>query len=305
MQHSAPAPGFYQQQLGGATPGHQHGHVHVHTPGQLLSGPQYQSAAPVPGVQAFPGVHHYLPSPTPGVQQLAAQSKYLHAGVGPAAQHPAFYSSQQPGAGDQSAQLLYPQGSHIPARNAQARAQVLPNQSSQIPVSNIQHLPQYYGAQPGSHGVHQQSPQLTQPQLIKQPAQPKYKLEYRCSPTSGRTYQVVVPLPPSPPPAASNPVQYEWRCDPATGVTFQVPVTQPQPPQQQVPAHAAHGDPQQGIFLAHPQQSSQHQHQFSSQVQQQLHPRAQDILRGITPLTGEATKKMTKVIDFAKKCPVK
>ena len=309
VQHSAPAPGFYQH-----TPGHQSGQVP--TPGQASGGHQHQPA-PVTGVQpgTFHSVHQYLPSQASVSQrQQAAQAQHHpQGGAGPGLQHPPLCTPQQPGASNQSAQLLYPQGSHI---QPQSCAQFIPNHNNQTPVSNVQ----YYGVpvQPGLHNVYQQQPpQPTQPQLVQQPAQPQYKLEFRCSPTSGKTYQVVVPLSPSPPPVVTNPVQYVWRCDPATGVTFQVPVNQPQLPAQSVglqqhhvaplpqqgPAHAALNDPQQGMFLTHPQQSSQHQ--FYSQVSQQLQSQAQDKLRGITPLSGEATKKMTKVIDFARKCPVK
>ena len=59
--------------------------------------------------------------------------------------------------------------------------------------------------------------------------------------------------------------------------------------------------------LSHYQQSSQQVQQFAGQLPQSAAPYdVQNRLIGITPLVdGGATKKITKVIDFAKKCPVK
>ena len=125
-------------------------------------------------------------------------------------------------------------------------------------------------------------------------------------------------------------VRCEWRCDPDTGVAFQVPVQiTPQPSsqsQQSVSVQAASYLPQ----LPHQFSSAPHQvpaqgpqqadqwsqyHQLLSQTPQHVPQQtqlqnsyptaAQDRLSGIIPLGEGATKKVTKVIDFARKCPVK
>ena len=85
---------------------------------------------------------------------------------------------------------------------------------------------------------------------------PQYRLEYRCSPRSGRTFQVAVPVSPSPAPApVPETIQYEWRCDPLTGSTYQVPVQVQKPDTRQV------GCP--------PSQTSQLSHPFVKALEQQ------------------------------------
>ena len=130
----------------------------------------------------------------------------------------------------------------------------------------------------------------------------------------------------------SGNVRYEWRCNPDTGVTFQVPVQiTPQPsiqPQQSVPVQTVgyqhqlppplssvpHPVPGQGSQQPQADPWSQYYQQLSqtpqqvpqqTQLQQSYPTAAQDHLSGIIPLGEGATKKVTKVLDFAKKCPVK
>ena len=220
---------------------------------------------------------------------------------------PATYYSQ-----DQGVQQ------HV-GRNSGAVGQVLHPHHPYQHVQGVQGLPQ--GHTPDHQAIQGQVPQ------------PLYKLEYRCSPTSGRTFQVLIPVQGSPLRAAPvrDPIRYEWRCDPITGQTYQVPVSQSTPQVQ--PAAALQIDSQHSAVVHHhqaagpqysvPQQSSsnqtmlpshhltaadQYQHPLLAPSQQPaVSPQQQVHLKGISPLTGEvgATKKAARVIDFAKRCPVK
>ena len=94
-------------------------------------------------------------------------------------------------------------------------------QAVQYPLSQqtVQHFLQHQ---------QQQFLELSKPPLTNVVQSPQYNLEYRCSPRSGRTFQVAVPVSPSPTPSfMPENIQYEWRCDPHTGSTYQVPVHRP------------------------------------------------------------------------------
>ena len=124
---------------------------------------------------------------------------------------------------------------------------------------------------------HQQVPDQ-HPPLQPSPAQQQpvsYRTEFRCSPTSGRQWQVQVPLanppPPTPPPQFRN----EWRIHPHTGTTYQVQVpiqqvVQPVPPPQQLvqqilpPQHFVQPVPRQQVIQP-PQQLIQPPQQVPSQ----------------------------------------
>ena len=146
--------------------------------------------------------------------------------------------------------------------------------------------------------------------------QVSYRTEYRCSPTTGRQWQVQVPVSPPPP-------QYrkEWRIHPLTGVTHQVQVPiqssanrsafaqQPVTPQpstgcsQQGATQSRH-DPSADVSAQHLQQS------FLNHSEQQSNTSLskQDRVAGIVSLLdghGGITKKQPKVLEYAKTCPTK
>ena len=246
-----------------------------------------------------------------------------------------------------------------------SRAQAPP--LHQVPVQQVVPLP------------HQSQGFMYQP--TRRPETVSYQTEFRCSPTSGRQWQVRVPVT-NPPPQLAQPPQFrnEWRIHPQTGVSYQVqvqvsahsPQTQTITPQpllaQNIPQQPApHQPPQQQVF----QQSAYHQ-QFSqqpmppTQQQQQVHQRfvpphpthlpthqqpssqaqqsfqqhtsapgsgnmlvpdmshaaqqsftqyceqdsnisRQERVAGIVSLLegGTTTRKQSKIIDFAKKCPAR
>ena len=56
-------------------------------------------------------------------------------------------------------------------------------------------------------------------------SQPSHRLEYRCSPTSGRIWQECVPI--TPPPVHRQTHHLEWRIHPISGETYQVEVPTP------------------------------------------------------------------------------
>ena len=120
-----------------------------------------------------------------------------------------------------------------------------------------------------------------------QPPQPsrsvQYRTEYRCSPTSGRTWQVRVPIQVSPksdpvllaPPA--DPVMYEWRIHPHTGVPYQVQVAAMHPQQT---SHHLTTPPMQ----IQPVGRQPAQHQFSQHQPVQRQPvQNQPVQQGLQP----------------------
>ena len=201
--------------------------------------------------------------------------------------------------------------------------------SSRTPLGQVQGAQQLEGHQAGD--------------LSNQGQQILYKLEYRCSPSSGETFQVLVPVHTgshnSQPAPARNPVKYEWRCDPNTGQTYQVPVQQSSPqvqsaraeyvglqysatPQVAAYAHQVAAPPHHHLAAVgqypnhvHSHQEGPPQHQGAAASLPPMHvpshqspsPQQSQHLKGISPLLegGGATKKAVKVIDFARKCPVR
>ena len=162
-----------------------------------------------------------------------------------------------------------------------------------------------------------------------------YRTEFRCSPTSGRRWQVQIPVtnPAAPPFTPAPQPCYEWRFHPHTGERYQVQVSMQGQPGglQQAPAVPApqplhvqrHGQHQQPLVLdqtrfhdeptpdvtnlpfydSSQQQSSSHLHEQSRNATMSRHER----LAGIVSLLegGGSTKNLPKVIEFAKKCPNK
>ena len=151
------------------------------------------------------------------------------------------------------------------------------------------------------------------------------RLEYRCSPTSGRLYQVRVPVVPkmfSTSPSLSPQGQYTWHKDPRSGLMYQVPV-----PQHQGVRHLPVSGPsvQQPWQVQQPQgyhqvtdtpvghhlsgQAIQQQAQGSQQLQQlsrSYSENGNDRVKGITNLSErEGGVKKPKLIDYVRKCPVK
>ena len=272
--------------------------------------PSVDPSPPVPSVQTL------QTSPFPTLAPLECQIPGRH----PSQQLATAVQYQQP----------------VRALSQQPAAAVFPNLApleGQIP-----------GRHPGQQFVtagQYQHPVLAlgqQPAAAASPKQPLYKLEYRCSPTTGRTFQVLIPVQDSPLRAvtARDPVRYEWRCDPITGQTYQVPVSQSAPQVKPKPATTLHGGqgsaaPQEVVphhqavglqnlvptniqsVLPSQQSATADQFQHSVLVQSQqlaaaVSPQQQQVhLRGISPLVGEggAIKKTARVIDFARRCPVK
>ena len=145
---------------------------------------------------------------------------------------------------------------------------------------------------------------------------PSTRLEYRCSPTSGRLYQVRVPVVPTVSPALSPQGHYTWHRDPRSGLMYQIPVPQhhrvenlpvPGPSVQQPQVyHQGDGTPAghhvSGQVIQQQVQGSQQLHQLSRSYSGNV----QDRVQGITNLSErEGGVKRPKLIDYVKKCPVK
>ena len=151
---------------------------------------------------------------------------------------------------------------------------------------------------------------------------PSTRLEYRCSPTSGRLYQVRVPVIPQVCPTSSSlsPCgQYTWQRDPRTGLLYQTLVSQdqgvghqslpgpsvqqPWQPQQLQGRHQVADTPAGQHLSGHvSQQQVQGQQQLSGSYSENI----QERVKGITNLSEwEGGAKKPKLIDYVKRCPVK
>ena len=99
-----------------------------------------------------------------------------------------------------------------------------------------------------------------------------YRTEFRCSPTTGRQWQVQVPVTNPPQPAPVPQFRTEWRIHPFAGTPYQVQV--PVPPQameQHVPTQPYHVTPPQNV-QSHQQPQPAHLVQPFRSVQQQQEP---------------------------------
>ena len=180
-------------------------------------------------------------------------------------------------------------------------------------------------------------------QQVSTPPQ-SFRLEFRCSPRSGRQWQIQVPVSPLP----SNPIPkpcYEWRIHPHTGDRYQVVVPTPQvgaPPRtsgmQMSRPMASQGcaQPQQPRYaqqqlsgqqystqtaspnvthLLNNSSNQQQQQQLPQQLPAQVHDHSRsemsrnERVAGIVSLleggAGGSTRNVPKVLEFAKKCPTK
>ena len=258
-------------------------YVHQQQAGVVTPGQQYQQ----PTIPA-PVLHHQQRSVATHSAQHVAASSLPKVGQPTVPRMAPVYGSamtSNPGL-----------ASHLPSAPAMGAQNLHYSGGNHHQVSGVQ---QHQGTQGGQYP----QPGGVTPQ--HGPDQALYTLEFRCSPSSGRTFQVAVPVQPKP--TASVQVQYEWHCDPQTGRTFQVPQLPSPQLQQPVPAQApGYQPPQQGIPWGQPPPVQTPQTLFQQQLLQASPADAHDRLRGITPIgDGGATKKAVKVIDFAKKCPVK
>ena len=144
---------------------------------------------------------------------------------------------------------------------------------------------------------------------------PVYRTEFRCSPTTGRQWQVQVPIQQSPPPQPVIKNKYEWRTNPLTGQMYQVQV-----PSQAVVNTPVGGQHQRGVSqVLHPHvqavqdQPQHHQSHLHDTLQQQagdqssLSQQVNDRVAGIVSLMGGGSsgKKQSRIIDNAKKCPAR
>ena len=215
----------------------------------------------------------------------------------------------------------------VPQHGSQA-----PQQQVQTPVPVPQHQPHQFG-QPGI--------MPTPPAPMPTP-QVAYRVEYRCSPTTGRQWKVQIPVASSTTAAAPQ-FRHEWRIHPHTGVPYQVQVSvqgavpmsnsshQPMPnlvqqpmsnlahqsatPQPSAPAPSlAPGTSQQIVQqpLNRPsldvsmQQAQQSFLQHSDLQQNNSTLSRQDRVAGIVSLLeGGTTKKQPKVLEFARTCSTK
>ena len=317
--------------------GHHPQHVHPPTP----QGVQYTGYQQVPGVQGLTGQFMGLNLNVPNSQQHLGASggtSHLHSQQAPASvfvgnQHNSAMFQQPTLPNQNYGQLHQPLTSYAnpgqapPGQQNSYCYEWLTDSNGQkilVRTAVPQHGPQAALQQPAAAAHHPQPLQPLQLPLGGQPApsavttpQVSYKLEYRCSPTSGRQWQVQVPIVVSPSPVVNTP-QYrnEWRIHPQTGVTFQVQVpiqasqTVTPQPAYIVPAHVpAQHQANQSCQGPSPDVSSQQIQQSymqHSELQQNSSLTRQDRVAGIVSLLeGGTTKKQPKVLEYAKTCPTR
>ena len=286
-----------QQQLMNQGNGSQH---HL-APGQYQhqSGGMYQTQ----GMQG-PGYnqHQPLPSiPTQGTAQCTRQHQHHHPG------NPGIPSSP-----------VYQYEWRINPHTGQSY-------QVQVPAYN-QPCPSYHNQQAGLPP--QQHQQFCTPPPQNRSEVVTYRTEFRISPTSGRQWQVQVPI--INPPAPTTQPSFEWRIHPHTGSRYQVQVSSPhqyvrpayQNQQLEAP-HAVLGPGQgQSVFQGYQYpgpspNSNQPNHDRSQHLQQSAilpHEQPgnntmskQERVAGIVSLLegGGGVKKQPKVLELAKKCPTK
>ena len=177
---------------------------------------------------------------------------------------------------------------------------------------------------PGTqHGLHAAAaaavPTQSHVQQTPHPPMVTYRVEYRCSPTTGRQWQVQVPVASQPPPVPRY--RSEWRIHPHTGVSYQIQVpvqstaASSTSAQQPAPPEPGRGFDHNSCHQSHPgpspDVSTQSQQSFLNQSHQQLNNSTlsrQDRVAGIVSLLeggGGTTKKLPKVLEYAKTCPTK
>ena len=150
------------------------------------------------------------------------------------------------------------------------------------------------------------SPTTGRTYKVQVPAQIKshdtqlYRLEYRCSPTSGRTWQVKVPITPPPQSPPRTRYRIEWRIDPRSGVKYQVEV-----PVQN--ADQFESEEMQFIGANYHENSGLNNNGLvNNTVHTQAHASShQNIVSGINRLEKNSRKKDVRVVEYAKNCPVK
>ena len=213
-----------QQQQLPAMPSQRHGAQARQLGVQLVGGSQYrQLSARVSQPQVLP--------------------QYQHQSVGRSRpQVPAQYQQQQEGDTHCYEWVTDISGKKILVRTPLSQHQLSPTQAPHIVQhrTDASHQAAHQPYQPGQQSAQQsryQAPPRPQQPVFQQHAQPPpttYRTEYRCSPVSGRQWQVKVPVSPVPMAAAhhassrpvANQVTYktEYRCSPTSGKVWQVQV---------------------------------------------------------------------------------
>ena len=134
--------------------------------------------------------------------------------------------------------------------------------------------------------------------------QQAYRIEYRCSPTTGRVWQECVPLNPHSPQRQTY--HLEWRVHPISGETYQVevPTTQSSCPQEAryVGRESLYTTPTSpGHFL----NTQQAPHSQVNRSMDQSSGQNRNGVAGIYRLDKSSSKRQSRVVDLAKSCPVK
>ena len=157
-------------------------------------------------------------------------------------------------------------------------------QSQNIPVDTVSQYIQH----------REQLSAVTQP--------PQFRLEFRCDPSTGQLYEVKVPIQSQPAAAPQDQLIHKWRCNAQTGDIYKVLVRQQGTHHQQTPTQVT---PQFSSQLQVNVPPVQNQVQVLT-PQQVLSQQVEERVAGISPLIGDGVaKKVPKVIDYARRCPIR
>ena len=162
-----------------------------------------------------------------------------------------------------------------------------------------------YRCSPQSGRVFQVRVPVKKSSNLKAPTpQQLYRLEYRCSPSTGRVWQEHIPV--NTPSPRRQTYHLEWRVHPLTGETYQVEVPSAESFHSQEPRQLS-GDTPYKVTTSpgHRLYTSNAPHNQVQKNTEQPPVQQRDSVAGIYRLDKNPTKKQSRVVDHAKLCPVK
>ena len=188
--------------------------------------------------------------------------------------------------------------------NMNQAQQIHPNSQPQTPLAagiNSQAFRIEYRCSPTTGEVWQEKI----PVYDRSPKEPEYRTEFRCSPTTGRVWQVRIPVSDvnvSPQPK----YKWEWRIDANTGEKYQVQVPSVSWANKLEETHESRIGQPPFIDQSQGDVSRSSQQQLQQQAEAKYNYRVGDSeIAGISKLDKSGARKSSRVVELAKQCPVK
>ena len=138
--------------------------------------------------------------------------------------------------------------------------------------------------------------------------EPTFRTEYRCSPTTGKVWQGRVPVPENQVSPQGHTFKWEWRINPQTGEKYQVQVPSVTWSSNLEQVHAFSQSEtslhDQRTFNDMPESYQLHSNPNHAENQSSLRTFEQEI-SGISKLDKNSGRKNSRIVDLAKQCPAK